>query len=55
LYTPSPDVTITLTKVSGNGWAATATHNATSRSCAMFVGNSGPVGPATIDGLLACT
>ncbi|HUR93867.1 MAG TPA: prepilin-type N-terminal cleavage/methylation domain-containing protein [Gemmatimonadales bacterium] len=55
LYTPSPDVTITLSKVSSTGWAATATHIATSRTCAMFVGNSGPVGPATVDGLLACT
>ena len=55
LYSPSPDVTITLSNVTATGWAATATHSSTSRSCSMFVGTGGPVGPATVDGLLACT
>jgi prepilin-type N-terminal cleavage/methylation domain-containing protein len=55
LYTPSPDVTITLSNVSTTGWGALATHTATARVCAMFVGTGGPVGPATVDGLLACT
>lgn len=55
LYTPSPDVTITLSNVTATGWAATATHIATTRSCAMYVGTGGPIGPATVDGLLACT
>jgi type IV pilus assembly protein PilA len=55
LYTPSPDVTITLSNVTTTGWAATATHSATARTCAIFVGTGGPVGPATVDGLLACT
>jgi type IV pilus assembly protein PilA len=55
LYSPSPGVTITLSNVTATGWAATATHSSTTRTCAIFVGTGGPVGPATTDGLLACT
>jgi hypothetical protein len=55
LYNPSQGVTITLSNVTNTGWAATATHASTTRTCAIFVGTGGPVGPATIDGLLACT
>ncbi len=54
LYSPSPDVTIALSNVTATGWGATATHTATSRTCAIYVGTGGPLGPATIDGLLAC-
>ena len=55
LYNPSQGVTITLSNVTNTGWAATATHASTTRVCAIFVGTGGPVGPATVDGLLACT
>jgi prepilin-type N-terminal cleavage/methylation domain-containing protein len=55
LYTPSPDVTITLSDVTATGWAAKATHTATSRACAIFVGTAAPVAPATVDGLVACS
>jgi type II secretory pathway pseudopilin PulG len=55
LYNPSEGVTITLSNVTNTGWAATATHASTTRTCAIYVGTGGPIGPATIDGLLACT
>jgi prepilin-type N-terminal cleavage/methylation domain-containing protein len=55
LYSPSPDVTVVLSSVTGTGWAATASHPGTSRTCAIYVGTGGPVGPATTDGMVACT
>jgi type IV pilus assembly protein PilA len=55
LYSPSPDVTVTLSNVTGTGWAATASHPGTSRTCAIYVGTGGPIGPATTDGMVACT
>jgi prepilin-type N-terminal cleavage/methylation domain-containing protein len=55
LYSPSPDVTITLSNVTVTGWAATASHPGTSRTCVIFVGTGGPLGPATTDGMVACT
>lgn len=53
-HDPSSGVTLTLTGVSGAGWAATAAHSATVRTCAMFVGGAAPVAPATIEGEVAC-
>lgn len=55
VFSPSPGVSITLQNVSAQGWAATATHPNTSRTCAMYVGNAGPIGPATVEGEVACT
>jgi prepilin-type N-terminal cleavage/methylation domain-containing protein len=55
LFSPSPGVTITLQNVSSQGWAATATHIGTSRTCAIYVGNGGPIGPASVEGEAACT
>jgi len=55
LYSPSKDVTITLSSVTATGWGATATHTGTSRSCAIYFGTGGPLGPATVDGAVACT
>src|SRR5215210_3247816 len=55
IYTPSPDVTVTLSNVTATGWAATATHRGTSRQCAIFLGTGGPVGPATVEGQIECT
>ncbi|GIW52651.1 MAG: hypothetical protein KatS3mg081_2006 [Gemmatimonadales bacterium] len=55
LFSPSPGVTITLQNVSAQGWAATATHTNTNRTCAIYVGNGGPIGPATVEGEAACT
>jgi type IV pilus assembly protein PilA len=55
VYSPNPNVTITISNVSATGWAATATHSSTSRSCAIYQGSGGPIGPATIEGRVGCT
>jgi type IV pilus assembly protein PilA len=54
-YNVSENVTITLVNVTPSGWGATATHNGTTRTCAVFVGTGGPVAPATVEGQAACT
>jgi type IV pilus assembly protein PilA len=54
-YNTSENVTITLSNVSNSGWGATATHSGTARTCAIFVGTGGPVGPATVEGEPTCT
>ena len=54
-YNTSPGVTVTLSGVTPAGWGATATHFATSRSCAIFVGTTAPPAPATAEGQIACT
>jgi prepilin-type N-terminal cleavage/methylation domain-containing protein len=54
-YDPSQRVTITLVNVTPTGWGATASYVGTARTCAVFVGTGGPVGPATVDGQPACT
>jgi prepilin-type N-terminal cleavage/methylation domain-containing protein len=52
---PSQGVSITLSSVSASGWGATATHIGTSQSCAVYHGNGGPLGPATVEGIVMCT
>jgi prepilin-type N-terminal cleavage/methylation domain-containing protein len=54
-FDPTTNVTITLSNVSASGWAASATHTYTARTCAIFVGTAAPVAPATVEGLVACT
>jgi prepilin-type N-terminal cleavage/methylation domain-containing protein len=54
-FDPSQNVTITLSNVSASGWAASATHTYTTKTCAIFVGNAAAVAPATIEGRVACT
>jgi prepilin-type N-terminal cleavage/methylation domain-containing protein len=54
-FKSSSPVTITLTNVTAGGWAATATHPNTARTCAIYYGTGGPVGPAVADGQVGCT
>jgi prepilin-type N-terminal cleavage/methylation domain-containing protein len=54
-YNTSPGVVVTLSGVTSAGWGATATHFATSRTCAIFVGTTAPPAPATVEGQIACT
>jgi prepilin-type N-terminal cleavage/methylation domain-containing protein len=53
-YQPSSGVNVTLQNVTAFGWAATTTHQATTRSCAFYMGPAGPVGPATSEGVPTC-
>jgi type IV pilus assembly protein PilA len=55
VYSPSGDVSIALSNVTATGWAATATHPGTTRSCAIYLGTGGPIGPATVEGQVACS
>jgi prepilin-type N-terminal cleavage/methylation domain-containing protein len=53
-WQPSTGVTITINSASGGGWAATATHNVTTKKCYLFYGSAGPIGTATVEGKVAC-
>jgi prepilin-type N-terminal cleavage/methylation domain-containing protein len=54
VYSPSQGVTITINEATGTGWSATATTAITTRTCAVFLGDASPVGPATSAGVIAC-
>jgi prepilin-type N-terminal cleavage/methylation domain-containing protein len=55
IYNPSAGVAIVVSGVTASGWGATASHGSTTRTCAIFIGSGGPVGPATVEGQIACT
>lgn len=51
----SAGVTLTVTTGSTSWWGATAWHNGTSKTCAIFYGSGGaPIPPATKEGEPAC-
>ncbi len=52
-YTPSAEVTITFTATAATGWSAVASHSATTKTCAIFIGVAA-VAPATVDGEPRC-
>lgn len=52
--TYSQGVAVTLQDVSGTGWAATAAHNATTKTCSVFVGGAPITAPATESGIVTC-
>jgi type IV pilus assembly protein PilA len=54
VYSASPGISITVT-TGTSGWGAAATHVATTRTCALYFGDGGPIAPATVDGVVACT
>jgi len=52
----SAGVTLTITSGTVSFWGATAWHNASTTTCAIFYGSAGtPVAPATQDGVPACS
>ena len=53
-YKPSADVSLVFSSVSNAGWAATASHAAFAKQCAIFYGAATPPSPATIEGEAAC-
>jgi type IV pilus assembly protein PilA len=55
VYKPSPTVTVVLQGVSLTGWGAVATATGTTRTCAVYQGTAGPIGPATVPGQVSCT
>ena len=52
-FVPSAGVTVTATASGATGWSATATHSATTRTCAIFVGVTA-VAPATVEAEPKC-
>jgi type IV pilus assembly protein PilA len=50
----SQGVTISITGADAFGWSATASHTATLKSCAVFVGNAPVTAPASDPGELDC-
>ena len=53
-FVPSAGVTVNATATGGTGWAATSTHTATTKTCAIFIGVTA-VTPANVDGEPKCT
>ena len=53
-FSVSAGNTITVGTATGTGWAATAKNNATTKTCAIFVGAVTPPAPATAEGAPAC-
>jgi type IV pilus assembly protein PilA len=54
-FSGSEGVTITIVESDGRGWSATATHPAAfPLTCAVFYGQSAPVVPATVEGVMHC-
>ena len=59
LFSPSAGVSLSITAVAGGGatpagWNATASHTATAKTCAIFIGTAA-VAPATSEGEPKCT
>lgn len=52
-FVPSSGVTATAAATGGTGWSATASHTATTKTCAIFVGVAA-VTPATVEGEPKC-
>jgi prepilin-type N-terminal cleavage/methylation domain-containing protein len=54
-FSVSPQVTVMLQNVTSTGWAATATHSGSTKTCAIYIGTGGPVAPAVNEGEPTCT
>ncbi|HET8624759.1 MAG TPA: prepilin-type N-terminal cleavage/methylation domain-containing protein [Gemmatimonadales bacterium] len=56
VYNPSQGVAMALANVTATGWGATASSPGfTTRTCAIYFGTGGPLGPATVEGRVGCT
>ena len=54
-YNTSAGVTVNIGAATGQGFSATSTHNGTTKTCAIFVGNAAAVAPAVTEGEPKCT
>jgi prepilin-type N-terminal cleavage/methylation domain-containing protein len=52
-FTPTTGITLTINVIAG-GWNAEAQHNLTPARCYLFAGAGPPIGPATVEGRIAC-
>jgi prepilin-type N-terminal cleavage/methylation domain-containing protein len=54
-FTNSDAVIVTISEATGTGWAATSAHSGyPGAECELTQGNATPVGPATVEGSIAC-
>ncbi len=54
-YGQSAGVTVSIATATASGWGATAIHNGTTITCAIFYGGGAtPIAPATAEGQPAC-
>jgi prepilin-type N-terminal cleavage/methylation domain-containing protein len=54
-YVNSDGITMTISEGTGQGWAATSAHAGyPGEVCELFNGSATPVGPATVEGQIAC-
>ncbi len=55
-FVNSDGITVTISEATGQGWAATSEHAGyPGQECELFNGTATPVGPATVEGTIACT
>jgi len=54
-YNSSSGVTVTIGTANGTGWAATAKHNATTKTCGIYVGTATPPITGQNEGEPKCT
>lgn len=53
-FVPSAGVTVNASASGGTGWTSSASHSATTKTCAIFVGPT-TLAPATVEGEPKCT
>ena len=54
-YGVSSGVSVTLSSVTGAGWAAVTKHTNTLKTCAIFMGGAAPPPPAVTEGQVRCS
>jgi len=54
-YRVTSGVSITLSDVTGAGWAAVTKHTNTLKTCAIFMGGAAPPPPAVMEGQVKCS
>ena len=55
-FVESDGVTVTVSEADGTGWAATSAHQGfPGQQCELTQGDATPVGPASVEGQIACT
>jgi prepilin-type N-terminal cleavage/methylation domain-containing protein len=53
-FQQTPGVIISIPEATTTGWSAVATHQASTWSCALFIGDATAVAPATKEGFIEC-
>lgn len=54
-FSPSKNVTVTVSTGTVDGWSASAAHDGTTETCAIYYGEAAALAPATVAGVVRCT